>query len=212
MTLSRRAVLFGAVSLVAMSRVARSDEVPLPPIDDVLAKIARARATLKTLVGPFTQARKIGMLATEVKSTGAMTLVRPDRLRWELFAPDEIIYWVTPEGLAYKSKNGQGRAPGNVARIAAVLADLRVVLGGDLGALRARYELTLVSATNGAAFEATPRKPMPGVLKIAFALGPDLVRPTRATLVESARDKTGIVFGDLQRDVAVDPAKMRPPT
>ncbi len=209
MSTSRRELLLGAAASIFVASRARADD--LPPIDEVLAKIARARASLKTLVGPFTQVRKIGMLATEVKSTGAMMLVRPDRLRWELFPPDEIIYWVTPEGLAYKSKNGGGRVPGNAARITAVLADLRVVLGGDLSTLRARYELRLVSVTDGVTFEATPRKPMPGVQRIAFALNVDLVRPKSATLVESARDKTDIVFGELQRDVAVDPAKMRPP-
>jgi len=202
--LTRRAAIVGALTLASR---ARADE---PSIDEVLAKIAKARASLKSLVGPFTQSRKIGLLASEVKSTGTMTLAG-NRLRWELAPPDEIVYWVTPEGLAYKSKNGQGRVPGNAVRIAAVLGDLRLVLGGDLGGLRARYDLRLVSATDGAAFEATPKKPMPGVQKIAFALAADLVRPTRATLVESARDKTEIVFGDLQRDVAVDPAKMRPP-
>lgn len=209
MSLMRRSFLAGA-ALALCAREARAEDVP--PIDDLLAKIARARDKLKTLTGPFTQARKIGLLATEVKSVGTMALVRPDRMRWELAPPDEVVYWVTPEGLAYKSKNGQGRVPGNVGRITAVLADLRVVLGGDLSTLRARYDLRVVSAKDGAAFEATPKKPMPGVQKLAFALAPDLVRPTRATLVESARDKTDIVFGELQRDVAIDPAKMRPPS
>ncbi len=207
---SRRHFVLGAAASVFVASRARADD--LPPIDEVLAKIARARASLKTLVGPFTQARKIGMLAAEVKSIGAMTLVRPDRLRWELLPRDEITYWVTPEGLAYKSKHGSGRVPGNASKIAAVLGDLRVVLGGDLASLRARYDLRLVSVTDGAAFEATPKKPMPGVLRIGFALAADLVRPKLATLVETARDKTDIVFGDLQRDVAVDPATMRPPT
>ena len=210
MIASRRDFVLGAAASLLLASRARADE--LPPLDEVLAKIARARASLKTLVGPFTQVRKIGMLASEVKSAGAMAMVRPDRLRWELSPPDEIIYWVTPEGLAYKSKNGSGRVPGNATKIAAVLGDLRVVLGGDLASLKSRYELKLTSVTDGASFEATPRKPIPGVQRIAFGLGADLVRPTRATLVESARDKTDIVFGELQRDTTVDPAKMRPPT
>jgi hypothetical protein len=193
-------------------RVAHASE-----LDDVLAKIAQARASLKTMVGPFTQTRKIGLLASEVRSTGTLMLVRPDRLRWELAAPDDVVYWVTPEGLAYKSKSGQGRVPsGGAGKVAAALNDLRVLLSGDLGLLRARYDMKLVTNDpSGVAFEAVPkaatRPSAPPMQRIDFALAPDLVRPTRATLVETARDRTDIAFGALERDVAVDPAKMRPP-
>ena len=205
----RRMFLAGAASLVLLSRVARADE-----LDDALARVAAARAGLKTLVGPFTQVRKIGLLAAEIRSTGTLTLVRPDRLRWELAAPDDVTYWVTPEGLAYKGKSGQGQVPNAGARIAATLDDLRTVLGGDLALLRQRYDLKLVPATAGAAvaFEATPHAGLGiHVQKIAFSIAADLVRPVRTTLVESPRDRSDIVFGDLQRDVAVDPAAMRAP-
>ena len=204
--------LAGAAGFALATRVAprsaRADE-----LDDVLARVASSRASLRTLVGPFTQVRKIGLLSSEVRSTGVMTLVRPDRLRWELAAPDDVVYWITPEGLAYKSKNGQGQVRGANARIAATLDDLRTVLAGDLGALRARYDLRLVSSNeSGAAFEAVPRAGASApVSRIAFSLASDLVRPVRATLVEGPRDRSDIIFGELQRDAEVDPAIVRPP-
>ncbi|MFO0673296.1 MAG: hypothetical protein U0235_27395 [Polyangiaceae bacterium] len=46
--------------------------------------------------GLFTQERTIGLLATKVKSTGTPALARPDRLRWELAAPDSVVYRVAP--------------------------------------------------------------------------------------------------------------------
>jgi hypothetical protein len=67
---------------------------------------------------------------------------------------------------------------------------------------------------SGVAFEATPRAgTAPGgrLDRLAFALGPDRVRPVRATLVEGPRDRTEITFGALERDAAVDPARVRPP-
>ena len=207
-----------APSVVLPCRVAHAAD-----LDDVLAKIARARASLKTLAGPFTQTRKIGLLASEVRSTGTLTLVRPDRLRWELAPPDDVVYWVTPEGLAYKSKSGQGRVPsGGAGKLAAALDDLRILLSGDLGLLRARYDMKLVTNdATGVAFEATPKgagapgattRPVtPSMQRIDFALAPDLVRPTRATLIETARDRTDIAFGALEKDAAIDPARMRPP-
>jgi outer membrane lipoprotein-sorting protein len=65
-------------------------------VSEVLAQVTKARGDLKTLVGPFEQERTIGLLATAVKSAGEMTLVRPDRLRWELLPPDAVTYWVGP--------------------------------------------------------------------------------------------------------------------
>ena len=46
---------------------------------------------------------------------------------------------------------------------------------------------------------------------VAFSIAADLVRPVRTTLIEGPRDRSDIVFGDLQRDVPVDPATMRAP-
>ena len=206
--LRRLAGLSAVLVIPAVPRDARADA-----LDDVLAKVARARASLKTLVGPFTQTRRIGLLASEVRSTGTLTLVRPDRLRWELSPPDDIVYWILPEGLAYKSKNGQGRVQGGAgAKVAAALDDLRILLSGDLGLLRARYDMKLVTNdATGVAFEATPKNKMPHMERLAFALAPDLVRPTRAVIVETAKDRTDIAFGALEKDVGVDPSKMRPP-
>ena len=199
-----------AAALVATSTTRRSfaDE-----LDAALAEVVRARAGLKTLVGPFTQERTIGLLAAKVRSTGTLTLVRPDRLRWELAAPDSVVYWVGPDGVAYKSARGHGRMPAGQGKLAAALDDVRVLLGGDLARLRARYDLRVLSrGLEGIAFEATPRQGAGSSLeKLTFALDKDRVRPTHAILVEGPRDRTEIVFGALERDVNVDPAWIRPP-
>ncbi len=210
MKVSRRDLL-AAVSgslLLGTPRAARAD-ADAPDLDRAIASIAEARASLRTLTGPFTQERTIGLLASKVRSTGTLTLVRPDRLRWELAPPDDVVYWVTPEGLAYKSARGEGHVGAGQARIAAALDDLRTVLGGDLQRLRARYDLRLVGDL---AFEAIPRAAAPAQLqRIAFAVAPDKISPTRVELVEGPRDKTLITFAALQRDAAIDPQRMRPP-
>jgi len=205
--ISRRAVL-GFAATTMWSHGARADDV-----DDALAEVARARASLKTLTGPFTQERTIGLLASKIRSRGTLVLERPDRLRWELAPPDDVVYWVGPDGLAYKSARAEGRMPAGQGKLAAALDDVRVLLGGDLSRLRARYDMRVVSrGPEGIAFDATPR---PGTDKkldrLLFAVGPDRVRPTRATLVEGPRDRTEIVFGALERDAPIDPARMRAP-
>jgi outer membrane lipoprotein-sorting protein len=199
-------------SMIAIGTLALTRRAHAEPLDDALARIAKARASLRTLVGPFTQERTISLLATTVRSQGTLYLVRPDRLRWELEPPDDIVYWVTPQGLAYRSKTGHGSVPAAQARLAGSLADLQTVLGGDLGSLRTRYDLKLVPDPNGAlTFEATPHDPAMPLKLIRFGLAADGATPRFAELFEAAKDKTRIEFGALQRDVPVDPGLMRPP-
>jgi hypothetical protein len=182
-------------------------------VADLVGRVARARAPVRTLKGPFEQTRTIGLLATDVRSRGTLTLVRPDRLRWELAVPDEVTFWVGPEGLAYRGLHGHGRLPASSARIGGALDDLRTLLGDDLAKLRERWELRIVrDDATGAELEATPRAgEVARLRRITFSLGPDLVRPTRVRLVEGPRDHTLIDFGALEVNAAVDDALMRPP-
>jgi hypothetical protein len=142
-----------------------------------------------------------------------MTLVRPDRLRWELAPPDGITFFVGPEGLAYRSVQGAGRVPAVSARLGGALDDLRAVVGGDLVKLRDRWDLVVLrDDATGAELEATPKAPGTTSLRsIRFALGPGLAAPTRTLLVEGPRDQTLIEFGALVTNAPVDEAKMRPP-
>ena len=90
----------------------------------------------------FTQERKLTLLATTVKSTGELAYVAPERLRWELAPPDDIVYLIGPEGLSYRTKSSHATVPQAGANIAKALSDLRALLGGDLAQLRERYVLT----------------------------------------------------------------------
>jgi hypothetical protein len=220
MNLSRRSLLAGSATLL-VTRDARADG----SLDDLLARIAKARLPVHTLKGPFTQTRTIGLLSTDVRSAGSLALVRPDRLRWDLAPPDEVTFWVGPEGLAYRSLHGQGRMPAGTARIAAALQDLHAVLGGDLSRLGERWTLTVLrDDASGAELEAHARTPVASpapsdsrsnspdrARTMRFALAPDLVRPTRALLVEGEHDRTAIDFGDLAVNAPVDESSMRPP-
>src|SRR4051812_22833298 len=175
-----------ALAIMGAEGVASADEVT-----DTLAEITKARASLKTLVGSFTQERTIGLLATTVKSEGEMTLVRPDRLRWELKPPDAVTYWITPEGLAYATPSGKasmGKAA--AGRFGAVLGDLMILLGGDLEKLRARYDLTVPSRTDGVVLIARPKADdvKKHVKSLELSIGADLWSPRRVVIEESSGD------------------------
>jgi outer membrane lipoprotein-sorting protein len=193
------------LAVITVPFAARADA-----LDDRLRTATAARAKIKTLSGPFKQERTIGLLSSKVVSNGRIALVRPDRLLWELDPPDSISYWVGPEGLAYKGKQGQGRMPLGT-KAAPALDDLRTLLAGDLVKLRERYDLTEIPSS-GLAFQAVPKKKEDARFQtITLELQNDLVRPKKVTLVESARDHTDITFGDLAVDAPIDPARVRPP-
>jgi outer membrane lipoprotein-sorting protein len=206
--MDRRSFLLG-LSTIAIARAARADAV-----DGVLADMNKARAGIQTLVAPFTQERTIGLLATAVKSEGEMTLVRPDRLRWELKPPDAITYWITPEGLAYDTPGGGGSVgKGAAGRFGAVLGDLMTLLGGDLTKLRARYDLAADKKPTGLVITARPTTDdvKKHVKSLVLAIAPDLWTVQRIEIEESGGDRSVITFGKVARDVKVDPAKMVPP-
>lgn len=198
-----------AGATLSLGSPARADEV-----SEALARIAKARSSLKTLTVPFTQERTIGLLASTVKSEGELTMVRPDRLRWELKAPDAVTYWITPEGFSYATASG-GASVGKAAaqRFAAVLGDLTALVGGDLESLRKRYDLAVPSTSDGIVLVATPRADdvKKHIKSLELVTTPDLVDLRRITIEEKNGDRSVITFGKAVRDAAVDPAKMAPP-
>jgi hypothetical protein len=215
MKIARRSLIVASAFALASGSLAAET-----PVDEALRRISDARSRLRTLSGPFRQTRTIGLLASEVRSSGTLTLVRPDRLRWELAPPDEVTFWVGPEGLAYKSARGSGRLPPTTAGVAGVLADLRALLGGDLSGLSARWSLRVVRQDDaGVDLEAISRSdPSPDRVtttgaprSIRLALAADLLRPTRVLLVEGPRDQTSVDFGDLRVNAPVDESSLRPP-
>jgi outer membrane lipoprotein-sorting protein len=207
--LAALAAVGAASATLSFGIPARADDV-----SDALAKIARARASLKTLTVPFTQERTIGLLASTVKSEGELTMVRPDKLRWELKAPDAVTYWITPEGFSYATASG-GASVGKAAaaRFAAVLGDLTALCGGDLESLRKRYDLSVPSTSDGIVLLASPKADdvKKHIKSLELLTTPDLADLRRITIEEKNGDRSVITFGKAVRDAAVDPAKMAPP-
>ncbi len=202
-------MLIALSGLLLVARGARA-----APPTDVYLRIASARAKIRTLRGPFSQVRRIGLLVSDVRSTGDLVMTRPDRLRWRLSPPDDVTFWVGPEGLAYRSAHGQGKVPSSSAGMASALADLSTLIGGDMAKLDRRWLLRLVHDTeSGVDVEATARDVLPTatVRMMTFSLTADLTRPTRVVLVEGPHDRTDIQFGELRINEPVDPMEILPP-
>ncbi|MBW2523642.1 MAG: outer membrane lipoprotein carrier protein LolA [Deltaproteobacteria bacterium] len=207
--------------LLALATAAAPAALALPAsadsLDEALGRVSASRAKLKTLRGAFRQKRIIGLLATEVDSKGRLLLARPNRLRWELYPPDEVTYWVGPEGFAMSTADGVNRVGKAAAgRFAAVLSDLMVLLGGDLRQLKARYQLRVEEPSGRFALTARPlsKKNAPvakHVSSLRMETGPELWTVKRIVIEEKNGDQSIIVFDKLERDRPIDPALVKPP-
>lgn len=179
-------------------------------LDPLLADIAKARRAVRTLKASFTQERKLTLLATTVKSTGELAFVAPDRLRWELMAPDDIVYLIGPEGLSYKTRSSKATIPATGATIAKALADLRALLGGDLSTLKDRYVLTGSRGPNDVEVSGTAKDRTASVRAFTLILDKTLVLPIKAKLVEGKSDAIEITFEKAVINAPIDPALMKP--
>lgn len=179
-------------------------------LDLVLAEVTRARKELKTLRSHFTQERRITLLATSVKSSGELTCVTPDRLRWDLAPPDAVAYFVGPEGLSYKTKSSTATVPASGANVARALGDLRALLMGDVGRLRERYTLEGSRSTTDLELKGSAKDKSTSVRAFVLVLDKGLVVPLRARLYEGKSDSIDLTFSNVVVNGPVDPAQLRP--
>ncbi len=226
MTRPLAASALALVVALATISVASAEPTPTPPpadagasreeltgekLDALLADIARARRATKTLKASFTQERKLALLATTVKSTGALAFVAPDRLRWELLPPDDVVYWVGPEGLSYRTRSSRATVPAAGANVARALADVRAMLTGDMKALEQRYVLSASRSATDVEIRGQAKDPKTtSVRAFTLVVDKELVRPIRARLLEGKSDTIDLAFSNVQLDVPIEPASMRP--
>jgi len=236
MTLARALVTLALVATgLPLATVALADPTPAPSapapsavpapereklegekLDALLAEIARARRAVKTLRSGFTQERKLTLLATSVKSSGQLAFVAPDRLRWELGPPDDVVYWIGPEGLSYRTRSSSATVPSGGANVAKALADLRALLGGDLASLKERYVLGGSRGSRGSSGGAdveitgTAKEKTASVRAFSLVLDKTMTLPVKARLLEGKSDAIEIAFQGPAINVPIDPATMKP--
>jgi outer membrane lipoprotein-sorting protein len=205
--LHRRTFTAAALTLLATRRALAADG----DLDTLLADVARVRKSVKTMRSAFTQERAIKLLATTIKSTGQLAFVAPDRLRWELAPPDDIVYWVGPEGLSYRTRSSSATVPAGGANVARALGDLRALLGGDLATLRDRYVLSGTRGAESATIDGTARDAKASsVHAFSLTLDKTLMLPLKARLIEGKADTIDITFTNAAVNVPIDPATMKP--
>lgn len=207
-----------ALAIVFFASSAAADDAGAPArepldgakLDAALSDIAKARSTVTTMRASFTQTRKITLLATTVSSTGEMIYGAPDRLRWDLAPPDDIVYFIGPEGLSYKTKSSSATVPAQGAGVAKALGDVRALLGGDLSSLKERYTLSGSRSASDVEIDGTAKDPKASVRSFVLVLDKGLLHPVRAELLEGKSDRIDLRFNNVIINEKIDPAKLRP--
>jgi hypothetical protein len=225
----RAALLLAPLAVVLVPQSAPADEpAPAPgpdagavavktplegaALDAKLAEIATARKGLKTLRANFTQKRTMKLLATTIESKGQLAFAAQEqRLRWELAPPDDVVYFVGPEGLSYRTRSSRATLPPNAANVARGLADLRALLTGDLSLLKERYVLSGAKTPATVEISGTAKDPRASSVRaFTLVLDKDLVLPVRASLLEGKSDSVDIVFVSPVANGPVDPQTLKP--
>ncbi len=127
------------------------------------ARIAERVASLRA-DGPieraFVETKTLALLAAPLESRGVLGFEPPDRLRWEILAPE-------PSLLRIDGRRMELARPGAAARRIDLAADagarglvdaVRLLLAGDLAALRRGYALGLDEAGDAWRLALTPRE------------------------------------------------------
>ena len=210
MTTSRRAFLAAARRGAARApRSARADE-----LSDALAAHRQGPRALKTLVGPFAQERKIGLLASEVRSTGTMTLVRPTASAGSSRPLTRSSTGSCPRASPTRARAARATCRGRRRRSRRRSTTLRVLLGGDLAQLQRRYDSKLTHHRRHRRLRGRRRA------RSRHCASRRSPSPWRATWCARCARPSSRGEGPratsssatLKRDVAVDPALMKPPS
>jgi hypothetical protein len=122
------------------------------------ARVARLRAK-GAIEREFVETKQLALLTAPLESRGHMAFAPPDRLDWEIVAPEPSVLRVEG-GQVELSKPGAKprRLDLNAQPGARGLVDaVRLLLAGDLPALRRGYDLELVEEREAWRLSLTPR-------------------------------------------------------
>ena len=98
--MDRKAVVFMVFLGIAGAAAARE---PTWLTQKELGKALQKYQHLKRLQAPFTQVKSIKEMDIKLKSTGFMTLIRPDTVIWEVVTPDRLVITISDAEVTLES-------------------------------------------------------------------------------------------------------------
>jgi hypothetical protein len=122
------------------------------------ARVARLHAK-GAIEREFVETKQLALLTAPLESRGRMAFVPPDRLLWEIVAPEPSILRVEGGQVELSRPGAKSRRLDLSAEPGArgLVDAIRLLLAGDLGALRRDYALTLAEERDAWHLALTPR-------------------------------------------------------
>ncbi len=167
------------------------------PLEDLLARVEKKAATVQTFTCEFRQTRTLAMFSRPVIFKGKLTMMRPDKLRWEFLAP-------MPSTLILNGSKGMKCSANSPVRkfdlntdpvMGLVIRQLWSWMDGQYLNMRDLYDMKLVSGETIVLF---PKQTIvaQAIKQIRVSFDPGTLQPDRINIMEAGGDKTVINFHD----------------
>ncbi len=161
-------------------------------LQEFFAHLKKSSAQMQSYQSDFIQEKHLQMFQQPVRFTGRLSLVRPDKLRWEFFSPaPSVLIFNGDSGLRCNGDAVQKFSLKDDPMMGAVAEQLWLWLGGDYTALDAEYSVVMEGSDG---IVVTPKKK--GVLRSLSLHFNKCGQPRNVTIHEDGGDFTTITFSN----------------
>ena len=164
----------------------------------LVSQIATHLAQAKGVRAQFTQTQTLSAMKQPLVSTGSLVFFRERGVIWQIDTPYKATYVITDTGVSEVNANGQrtnSRSSDGVRGVAQVSRMMRAMLGGDLSALYAQFDVHADGTPAQWRMQLTPNQPqLAQSIKGLEMSGGDYLQALRITLVNG--DVTRIDFAN----------------
>ena len=187
-----------AVLLIAFSMPVFAAQPASASNTGLVSQIAGNLARAKGVRAQFTQTQTLSAMKQPLVSTGSLVFFRDRGVIWQINTPYKATYVITDTGVSEVNANGQRTSSnsGNGVRgVAQVSRMMRAMLGGDLSALYAQFDVHADGTPAQWRMQLTPNQPqLAQSIKGLEMSGSDYLQALRITLANG--DVTRIDFAN----------------
>ncbi len=164
-------------------------------LSSFLDEVQSASDKITSFSSSFTQERHLALFAKPVIFHGKLTIVRPDKLRWEFIDPvPSVIIFNGDKGIRCNEHNSQNSFDlGSDPVMKSVAEQLWLWLGGDYAKLNKRF---LIKMKGNHTLIITPKEQAVSeyIAAVTIKFNEITNRPERVEIVEPGGDLTRIIF------------------
>ena len=173
--------------------------LPAPANDaGLVSQIAGHLAQARGVRAQFTQTQTLSAMKQPLVSTGSLVFFRERGVIWQIDTPYKATYVITDSGVSEVNANGQRlstNAGNGVRGVAQVSRMMRAMLGGDLSALYAQFDVHAAGTPAQWRMQLTPNQPqLAQSIKGLEMSGGEYLQALRITLANG--DVTRIDFAN----------------